>query len=127
MGDLADLLVLEQPAHQLGAGILPVSSLLIAGQEHLHLEPHQPARHLEVVGGLIEPEMLDRHEELIGDARDGNVGDVDLLFAEQMQQQIERTGRSQHRGTRIRSQSDGRGEGQRDLGGGRIAYWVDRL
>ena len=59
VGDLLDLLVLQQPAHQLGARILPCLALLAARQQHLRLEPDQPARHFQIVGGLVEPELMD--------------------------------------------------------------------
>ena len=91
-GDLADLLVLEQPPHQLRARILPAVLLRAARQQHLRLEAHQPAGHVEVVGGLVEAELVDGLEELVGDPRDRNVGDLELLFAQQVQQQIERAG-----------------------------------
>ena len=62
------------------------------GQQHLRLEPHQPAGHVEVVGRLVEAQLVDGLEKLIGDAGDRNVGDLELLFAQQVQQQIERPG-----------------------------------
>jgi hypothetical protein len=49
-------------------------------------------RHLEIVGRLIEPEIADHRQELVGDLRDREVGDVDLVLADQMQQQVERAG-----------------------------------
>jgi hypothetical protein len=35
---------------------------------------------------------VNRVEELVGDAGDGNVGDLELLLAKQVQQEIERPG-----------------------------------
>src|ERR1700680_3738815 len=54
--DLADLLVLEEAPHQLGARIIPDIFTLAAGQKHLRLYPHEPGRHLEIVGGLVQLE-----------------------------------------------------------------------
>ena len=88
--DLAHLLVLEQPAHELGARIFPRLVVLVARQQHLRLDAQQARRHLEVVGGLVDPERPDAHQELLGDARDRDVVDVDLLVANQREQQIER-------------------------------------
>ena len=96
VGDLFDLLVLQQTAHQLGAGIVPALAILAARQKHLCLEPDQPAGHLEIVRGLVEAELVHHREELIGDPGDRNIRDVDLLFAEEMQQQIERTREGVH-------------------------------
>ena len=64
----------------------------MARQQQLHLEADQPARHLEIVGRLVQSERVNRREKLVGDPRDRNVGDVDLLLAHQVQQQVERTG-----------------------------------
>jgi hypothetical protein len=61
-------------------------------QEHLRFEAHQSAGHVEVVRGLIETELVNGLEELVGDARDGDVGDLELLLAEEMEQEIERAG-----------------------------------
>ncbi|MND01633.1 hypothetical protein D3C83_207070 [compost metagenome] len=49
-------------------------------------------RHLQVLGRLVETQHTDRREELLRDLRDGDVGDLDFLLANQVQQQIERTG-----------------------------------
>ena len=38
------------------------------------------------------PERVDRLEELVGDARDRDVPDVDLLAADQVQEEVERAG-----------------------------------
>src|SRR6266581_2477385 len=65
--ELANLLILEQPAHQ-------------------------PRRHLEVVRRLVQPQLVDDREKLVGDLRDREVGDVDLVLADQVQQQVERAG-----------------------------------
>ena len=82
--ELADLLVLEQSAHQLGARIFPLVVAEPPRQQHLRLDAEQPRRHLEIVSRLIESELRDHGEELIRDLRDGEVGDVDLVFLDQM-------------------------------------------
>ena len=51
-----------------------------------------PAAISEILGGLAESERVNAEEELLADARDRNVGDLDLLFANEREQQIERTG-----------------------------------
>ena len=91
-GDLADLLVLEQPPYQLGARVFPLVVVGAPGQEHLRLEPDKPAGHVEIVGRLVEPELVDGAEELVGDPGDRDVGDLELLLAQEVEQQIERTG-----------------------------------
>ena len=90
---LADLLVLEQPPHQLGPWILPLVLPEPARQQHLRLDAQQPRRHFQVIRRLIEPQLIDDRQELIGDLGDREVGDVDLVLADQMQQQIERAGK----------------------------------
>ena len=90
--DLAHLLILEQSANELGARILPLL-LVAARQQQLRFDAQQPRRHLEILGGLVESERADAHDELLADARDRNVVDVDLLFANEREQQIERPGK----------------------------------
>ena len=93
--DLAHLLVLEQPSHELGARIFPL--LLVAvRQQHLRLDAQQPRGHLEILGGLVESERPDAHDELLADARDGNVVDVELLFANEREEQVERARERRH-------------------------------
>src|SRR5437667_1705 len=82
---------LEQPAHQLGAWILPFVLSQPARQQQLRLDAQQPRRHLEIVGRLVQPQFADHREELIRDPRDREVGDVELVLVDQVQQQVERT------------------------------------
>ena len=65
--------------------------VLAARQKQLRLDAKQAGCHLEVIRRLIEAERSNAQQELLGDARDGNVVDVDLLVANQSQQQIQRT------------------------------------
>src|SRR6266702_1745297 len=90
--ELADLLILEHPAYQLGARIFPLVVAQAPRQEHLYLDPQQPSGHLEIVRRLVQPQLADQGQELVGDLRDGQVGDVDLVLVDQMEQQVERAG-----------------------------------
>jgi len=90
--ELADLLVLEQPSHQLGARVFPLVVAEAARQQQLRLDAQQPRRHLQIVRRLVQPQVGDHREELVRDTRDRQVGDVDLVLADQVQQQIERAG-----------------------------------
>ena len=56
----------------------------------MRLEPEQAARHFQVIRGLVEAQIVDDAQELIGDARYRDVRDVDLFFAEEVQQEVER-------------------------------------
>ena len=90
--DLPDLLVFQQPPYQLGARVFPSVLLGAAGQQHLRLEPDQSAGHVEVIGRLVEAQLVDGAQKLIGDTGDRDVGDLDLLFAKQVEQEVERAG-----------------------------------
>src|SRR2546426_510818 len=81
---LADLLVLEQPAHQLRSRVLPLVVPHAPRQQQLRLDAEQSGRHLKVVGRLIEPQLADHREELIGDFRDREIGDVELVLVDQV-------------------------------------------
>src|SRR5437879_13274558 len=41
---------------------------------------------------LVQAQLVDDREELVGDLRDRQVGDVDLVLADQVQQQVEWAG-----------------------------------
>jgi hypothetical protein len=86
------VLVLEQAAHQIGPRVVLVLAAA-AREEHLRLDTHQDRGHLEELAGALELEPLgaaDRDEELLGDLGDRDVEDVDVLLADQVQQQVER-------------------------------------
>ena len=85
-----DLLVLQQPAHQLGARILPFVIAETAREQQLRLDAQQARGHFEIIGGLVESQLIDDGEKLIGDLGDWQIGDVDFVFADEMQQQVER-------------------------------------
>ena len=96
VGDLLELLVLEEPAHEIFPGIflllLPVRRCF-ARKQQLRLDLHQGRRHQHEFAGRFEVEEVDLSENaevLVGDGGDGNVVDVDFVLADQEQQQVER-------------------------------------
>jgi hypothetical protein len=127
-------LILEQPADQLRAGVFPALVILAPREQQLGLEPQQPAGHFEVIRRLIEAEIVHHGQKLVGHSRNRDVRDIDLLLAEQMQQQVERTrealqlhdepgtGRVSRSGPRSSRQCFGErfGARERRQGGGRI-------
>ena len=82
-------------AHQLGAWILHLAVRIHRpGQQHLRLDPDQKRRHLQELARPVQPQPrhpLDRPQELRRDLRDRDVEDVNVLHADQVQQQVERT------------------------------------
>ena len=90
--DFAHLLVLEQAAHQFGARILPRFFTVGPRQQHLRLDAQQTRGHLEIICRFVQGERADARQELLGDASDGNVVNVELLVADERQQKIERAG-----------------------------------
>ena len=88
--DLADLLILEQPAHEIGARVFPRFVALRVREQQLGFDAQQPRGHVEIIGRLVETERVQTHEELLGDARDRNVVNVDLLVANERQQEVQR-------------------------------------
>ena len=113
---LFGLLVLEQAPHQRRAGIFPALLVRRPGQQHLHLESQQPAGHLQVVRRLVQPQVMDCLEELVGYPGDGDVGDVDLLLAEQVKQQVEGSAEGVQLDDECRLQVQHRGRGGRFRG-----------
>src|SRR4029434_7285454 len=87
-GDFADQLILEQSPDQLVPRIFPALFFRPARQQGLRLEPEEAACHLQVVGSLIQSEIVDHTQELIRDASYRDVRNVNLFFAEEVQQQI---------------------------------------
>jgi hypothetical protein len=89
--DLLDLLIFEQPPHEFRPRIFPGVVVGASRQEELRLQAQESARHLQIIRRLIQPELMDRLEELIRNARHGNVRDVDALLAHEVQQEVERS------------------------------------
>ena len=61
----AHLLVLEQAAHEFGARILPRLLAVGARQQHLRLDAQQARGHLEVLGRLVQLEVVHARDELL--------------------------------------------------------------
>ncbi len=83
------------------------------------MRPQEASRHLEIIRGLVQPEVVDDQEELIGDPGDRNVRDLELFLPQEVEQKVEGTreglefdheGRrgTQRRGRRIRQCEGGR-------------------
>jgi hypothetical protein len=65
----------------------------VARQDHLCLDAHEQCGNFQEFARPIEPQRLDtfdRRQELRRDLRDRNVEDVDVLLADQVQEQVER-------------------------------------
>src|SRR5207253_295850 len=88
----AELWILEQPPHQRRARVLPFVVAHTARQEHLCLDAEQPRRHFGVVRRLIQPQLPDHRQELVHDLRDRQIGDVELVLLNKVQQKVEGTG-----------------------------------
>jgi hypothetical protein len=89
---LPNLLVFEQPPDQLGPRILPVVVVQPARQQHLGLDAQQPGGHFEIVGRLVQAQVVNDGEELIRDLGDRQIGDVQLVFTNEVEQEVERPG-----------------------------------
>jgi hypothetical protein len=88
-----EALVFEQTIDELLARIFDFSFVLVVRQEHLRLDVDQQCRHVDVIGGHVEAQLLHGVEitgVLLGDESDGDVVDVDLVLLDQVQQQVER-------------------------------------
>src|ERR1019366_2855985 len=90
-----ELFVLEQAVDEFVARVFQRvgGSERIARQQHLRLDVNQHRSHVNELGGDVHVEVanaLDIGEVLRGDPGDGNVVDVDVLLADQVEQQVER-------------------------------------
>ena len=90
------LFVFEQAAHQLGARVLG----LFAGigfpdrQQHARFDFDQHRRHQQVFRRqlqIVHADLVDVLQVLLCDLRHRDIEDVEVLLADQVQQQIERT------------------------------------
>ena len=95
-GGQFDALVFQQPAYQFGAGIF--SFLTRCGfawrQQHARLDFNQHRGHQQVFGGefqIAAANLFDIDQVLARDAGHWNVQDVEVLLADQVEQQVERT------------------------------------
>ncbi len=88
-------LVLQKPAHQLLTGVLQlIFDFILAWQHHARLDLDQRAGHFQKIADRIDVELFqhsDVTEVLLGDYRNGEVRDVQLMLTDQIEQQIHRT------------------------------------
>src|SRR5260370_9787025 len=103
----------EQALYQLVARIVLIRRRVrIARQQHLALDVNQQRCHVDELGRNVYIQLfqvLDISEVLRRNLRDGDVVDVDVLFADQFQEQIERT---------VKDPADS--DGKRELAGLRL-------
>ncbi len=114
-----EALVLEETLDELAArvfGVAQVAELLgVAREEHAGLDVDEQRGGVDELAGGVDVGLLEVArvlEELRGDARHGDVVDVDVLLADEVEQEIEGT---------VVDQANGDGEGRlRGLFGGRF-------
>ena len=126
-----ELLVREELAHEVEARVeLVVVERRVARQERTALEHEQVARHDEELAGAVDVErrdpLLEVLDELVGDARDGQLVDVDLGLLDEVEQEVERAlegverdAKVSHRG--LPRRSSGGASGTTSCTGSRIA------
>ena len=91
-------LVLQQPGEQQVAGLEQLEVVLVVdvggGQQPGGLEVEQRGGDDEELAGLVEVQLVAERpqvgDELVGDLRQRDLGDVELVLADQLQQQVER-------------------------------------
>ncbi len=97
LGGVLETLVLEQAIHQLLPGILfrgHLQQFRVHGQQHLGLDVDQRRGHVDELGAQVDIQLAGLfhvREVLLRDGCDGDVLDFDLLAADQIEKQIERT------------------------------------
>jgi len=72
---------------------LALDRVRIARQQHARLNLHQHCRHVNKLGGNVHIELanlLHIAQILRRDARNGNVVNINILLADQVQQQVQR-------------------------------------
>ncbi len=89
------LLVFEQAAHQLGARVFGLFAfgLLLGRQQHARLDLDEHCRHQQILGGQLQvaaADLVHIRQVLLGHPHHGDVEDVEVLLADQVQQQIQR-------------------------------------
>ncbi len=99
-GGVLELLVLDELVDELPARIellvldcVGVDGLLVLGQEHPAFDLHERGGHDEELAGQLELELahgVEGVEVLRGDLLDGDVVDIELVLADEEQQQVER-------------------------------------
>ena len=95
-GGVLEAFVFEKPVDQFLPGIFCVFAVplesRVAGQEHFGFNMNQCRRHVDKFSAQIHVHLaglLHVRQVLGSDGRDGDVLDVDLLFADEIEQQIE--------------------------------------
>ena len=99
LGRLTVLLIFEQPADELRAGVEFFGRIVVlAGgrrrQEHLALDVRERRRHHEVLARDVDVQFLHEHDVLnvlLAQKSDRDVEDVELVLLDQVQQQVERS------------------------------------
>ena len=94
-GRVAELLVLQQAADKLLPRVFQLPLHLVAPRQHLlRLDLDQQAGHRQEVAHGVDVQLLQHRqilEILVGDRRDGNIGDLHLVLPHQVEQQVQRT------------------------------------
>ncbi len=97
LGGRLVLLVLEEAPHERFARILLKALVVLGGigtrQQHARLDVDEGRRHHEELSRDVEIQLLHQRDEaevLLGDERDGDVVDVHLVLANEVDQQVER-------------------------------------
>ena len=94
LGGQLHLLVFQQAAHQLGArvfGFLAVL-LLLGRQQHARFDLDEHGGHQQVFGRQLQiaaTHLIDIGHVLARDVQHGNVEDVEVLLADQIEQQVQ--------------------------------------
>jgi hypothetical protein len=97
---LFERLVLQQPREQQVAGLQQGEVLFVlhlgGGQQPRGLQVEQGRGHHQELAGLVERPVVthgaDVGDELVGDPAQRHLGDVELVLADELQQQVERAG-----------------------------------
>src|SRR5439155_18956563 len=90
-----ELFVLEQAVYELGARVFLVFGRRrgVRRKQHPRFDVDQRGRHENKFTRKVDIQLLEQMEiveVLFGDPGDGNVVDIDLLLADQVEQQVER-------------------------------------
>src|ERR1700727_1496500 len=88
--------MLEQSVDEFVAGIFLLfgGRIRIARQQHFRLDVNQHGRHVNEIGGDVHIQLanlFDVCQILRSNLGDGNVVDIDVLLADEVEQQVERT------------------------------------
>ena len=88
--------MLEETLDELAAGVFGVAAEDVggvAGQQGLGLDVDEERGHVDELAGGVDVDLLEVVgvlEELAGDAGDGDVVDVDVLLADEVEEEVER-------------------------------------